>query len=89
MVRVPRLLPVGALALLASGLVTGLAGAVVGSVGLLSATVAQAQEAQPNTSYPAYRSRRVTRFCVSYRAAGAGSGATGARRPSSSPAHSR
>ena len=64
MVRVPRLLPVGALALLASGLVTGLAGAVVGSVGLLSATVAQAQEAQPDgftDAAPAKRGRRSRR----------------------------
>jgi hypothetical protein len=46
MVRVPRLLPVGALVLLSSGLVTGLLGGLVGAA-CLSATVAQAQEAAP------------------------------------------
>lgn len=46
MVRVPRLLPVGALVLLSSGLVTGLLGGLVGA-DCLSATVARAQEAAP------------------------------------------
>ncbi|SDN79330.1 hypothetical protein SAMN05216360_111110 [Methylobacterium phyllostachyos] len=61
MVRVPRLLPVGALVLLSSGLVTGFVGDLVGATGL-SATVAQAQEAAPDTSAddaaPAQRGRR-------------------------------
>ncbi len=49
MVRVPRLLPAGALILLSSGLVTGLPGGLAGAIGL-AATVAQAQEAAPDTS---------------------------------------
>lgn len=44
MVRVPRSLPVGALALLASGLVTGLVGGVLGGTCLV-ATAAHAQDA--------------------------------------------
>ncbi|MDP4005302.1 invasion associated locus b family protein [Methylobacterium sp. NEAU K] len=60
MVRVPRLLPVGALVLLASGLGTGLFGALVGGA-CLSATVALAQEAAPEAASgdaPATRGRR-------------------------------
>ncbi|SDA28453.1 hypothetical protein SAMN02799622_04303 [Methylobacterium sp. UNC378MF] len=61
MVRVSRSLPVGALALLASGLVSGLAGGVLG-VASLSATAAHAQEAAPDAgggdAGPARRGRR-------------------------------
>jgi len=61
MVRVSRSLPVGALALLASGLVSGLAGGVLG-VASLSATPAHAQEAAPDAgggdAGPARRGRR-------------------------------
>ncbi|MCJ2092842.1 invasion associated locus b family protein [Methylobacterium sp. J-072] len=63
MVRVPRLLPVGALALLASGLVTGLVGAMVGGT-VLSATVAQAQDLEPDgvsDAAPSKRGRRPRR----------------------------
>ena len=61
MVRVSRSLPVGALALLASGLVSGLAGGVLG-VASLSATPVHAQEAAPDAgggdAGPARRGRR-------------------------------
>ena len=63
MVRVPRLLPVGALALLASGLVTGLVGAMVGAAAL-TATAVQAQQAEPDgfsDAEPAKRGRRSRR----------------------------
>ena len=49
MVRVSRLLPVGALTLLASGFATGLFGGLVGGTGL-SVTAAQAQEAAPDAA---------------------------------------
>jgi invasion protein IalB len=49
MVRVSRLLPVGALTLLASGFAAGLIGALVGGTGL-SVTAAQAQEAAPDAA---------------------------------------
>ena len=64
MVRVSRSLPVGALALLASGLVSGLAGGVLG-VASLSATPVHAQEAAPDAgggdAGPARRGRRHSR----------------------------
>ncbi|MCJ2050150.1 invasion associated locus b family protein [Methylobacterium sp. J-070] len=58
MVCVTRLLPVGALALLASGLATGLVGGLGGAV--LSVTVASAQEAAPaaEDAGPVRRGRR-------------------------------
>lgn len=49
MVRVSRLLPVGALSLLAAGFATGLIGGLVGGTGL-SVTAAQAQEAAPDAA---------------------------------------
>ncbi|MCJ2019309.1 MULTISPECIES: invasion associated locus b family protein [unclassified Methylobacterium] len=61
MVRAPRLLPLGALVLLSSGLVTGVFGGLLGAPGL-SATVAWAQDAAVDTSgddaAPAQRGRR-------------------------------
>ena len=57
MVRVSRLLPVGALTLLASGFATGLLGGLVGGA-CLSATSAQAQEAAPDAAAEAAPSRR-------------------------------
>jgi len=60
MVRVPCLLPVGALVLLSFGFVSGVFGGLLGPAGL-SATAAHAQEATPDTSAddaPAQRGRR-------------------------------
>jgi hypothetical protein len=60
MVRVSRSLPVGALAMLATGLAPGLVGGLVGGIGL-SATAVHAQEAAPDAgadAAPARHGRR-------------------------------